>query len=107
MIFMDNKGKVDIVNEDAGEWVDGCWYSNGGIKNYVGYGYSGAYYYNVGDVRHKGGRITNMMFPESRRKNWIKCNLCNGYFYKLETEICEDCQIFLILKGYCNDTTRT
>src|SRR3989338_6137876 len=47
MIFMDNSGKVDIINESAGEWVDGSWYSNGGIKNYTGYGYSGAYCYNA------------------------------------------------------------
>jgi len=101
MIFMDNTGKVDIINEQAGEWVDGCWYSNGGIKNYIGYGYSGAYYYHADEVRHKGGRIANMIFPPSRRKNWNKCQTCGGYFYKLEEENCEDCKIFLELKAFC------
>jgi len=101
MIFMDNTGKVDIINEEAGEWIDGCWYSNGGIKNYIGYGYSGAYYYHADEVRHKGGRITNMIFPSSRRKNWSKCQTCGGYFYKLEEENCEDCRIFLELRTFC------
>lgn len=99
IIFMDNRGKVDTINEEAGEWIDGCWYSNGGIKNYIGYGYSGAYYYNSGDIRHKGGRITNMLFPEPRRENWKQCPECKGYFYKLDG-ICEDCRIFLELKGF-------
>jgi hypothetical protein len=101
-IFMDSGGKVDIINEQAGEWIDGCWYSNGGIKNYIGYGYSGAYYYHADDVRHKGGIITNRMFPPARRKNWTKCETCGGYFYKLQGKNCDDCQIFLKLKGYCN-----
>ena len=80
MIFMDNEGNVDIINESAGEWVDGVWFSNGGIENYTGYGYSGAYYYNADDVRHKGGLISIQMFSEEYRKKWDKCSKCQGYF---------------------------
>ena len=90
MIFMNSNGTVDIVNEVAGEWVDGCWYSNGGIKNYIGYGYSGAYYYNKGDVRHKGGLFSVQMLPEERRKDWSRCPECLGYFKDLDS-ICSDC----------------
>lgn len=103
MIFMDNYGKVDIINEAAGEWIDGAWYSNGGIKYYNGYGYSGAYYYNPTDVRHKGGRINKMLFPLSRRDGWKECSECNGYFYKLEGDICLDCGIFKDLLKHCAD----
>ena len=53
MVFIDPLGKT-IINEEMGEWSDGCWYSNGGIPGYTGYGYSGAYRYELGDVRHKG-----------------------------------------------------
>lgn len=94
IIFMDSAGKVNIINESAGEWVDGTWYSNGGIKNYTGYGYSGAYYYNPTDIRHKGGRTNNRLFPLLRRDNWKRCSECNGYFYKLKEYICPDCKVF-------------
>lgn len=101
MIFMDKAGKVDIINEPAGEWVLGSWYSNGGIKNYIGYGYSGAYFYNATDVRHKGGRVNERLFPEKRRKNWKKCNECKGYFYKMKNDVCLDCAVFKNLSKYC------
>lgn len=100
MIFMESSGKVNILNEQAGEWVDGCWYSNGGIENYIGYGYSGAYYYKVSDIRHKGGRITSWLFPPSRKKNWNKCDYCKGYFYRLKGRFCGDCSIFLKLLSF-------
>ena len=101
MIFMDLVGRVNIVNEEAGEWIDGCWYSNGGIKNYIGYGYSGAYPISQGETRHKGGMISPKLFPKSRRKNWKKCGQCSGYFYKLDNGVCSSCQILNDLKGFC------
>ena len=30
--ILDNKGKIIILNEENGEWVDGVWYSNTGYK---------------------------------------------------------------------------
>ena len=54
------------------------------------------------DIRHKGGRITNMMFPPNRRKNWTRCETCNGYSYKLKESNCEDCKVYLRLKGLTN-----
>lgn len=93
MIFMDSGGKVTIINEMSGYWDKGIWYSNGGIKDYPGYGFSGVYYYNPGDVRHKGG-ITNVnVFGEERRGSWQLCPKCLGY-YRVETlkeGICEGC----------------
>ena len=97
MIFMDTSGAVTIVNEHAGEWVDGVWYSNGGIKNYIGYGYSGAYYYNASDIRHKGGLISADLFGRNK-KNWRQCSECRGWFHKDEiNEICNDCKIWMEL----------
>ena len=93
MIFMDRQGEVNIINEQSGYWDKGIWYSNGGIKDYPGYGFSGVYYYNQGDIRHKGG-ITNVnVFGEERRKNWQLCPKCLGY-YRVETmteNICQGC----------------
>lgn len=82
MVFMDNLGKVKIINEAAGEWVDGCWFSNGGIENYVGYGYSGAYPYREGERRHFGGLSSVQTFDEKERKKWKQCTTCLGWFPK-------------------------
>ena len=91
MVFMDSYGRVAIVNEEAGEWSNGCWYSNGGIENYIGYGYSGAYYYNGGDTRHRGGLFSVQMLPEEKRSEWSRCPECLGYFRNLEG-ICSGCE---------------
>jgi len=100
MIFMDSDGKVTILNEDLGEWVDGVWYSNGGIKDYIGYGYSGAYYYNKSDVRHKGGLITSQFLSERKRKEWSKCPYCQGYYKDLKRSICDGCMPLIKLLSY-------
>ena len=34
LIFLDNKGRVTIFNEDKGTWDDGIWYSNNSYKPY-------------------------------------------------------------------------
>lgn len=67
--FLNNKGEYAIANEEAGDWVDGVWYSNtsylydrtsyyswgksgkkSGGKNYYGsYGYDYDEYYGWGD----------------------------------------------------------
>lgn len=86
MIFMNDEGKIWIVNEDAGEWKDDCWFSNKGLDNYQGYGYSGAYEYCRNDIRHKGGLPTIQFIDKKRRKGWRQCYLCNGW-YKLNNII--------------------
>lgn len=105
MIFMDSDGDVTIINESAGEWVNGCWYSNSGIKNYVGYGYSGAYCYNIGDRRHKGGLISRQLFSKGYRNKWGKCNKCIGWYPKdeLTENKCQACQTHLNLLSYIID----
>lgn len=102
MIFLDSQGKVDIVNQQAGMWQNGCWYSNGGIENYTGYGFSGAYYYEPGDIRHKGGIITPMVFPAERREAYGQCLVCHGFFRReyLEGEKCQACRTLETLKQY-------
>ena len=92
IIFMDSLGSVEILNEEAGEWLDGCFYSNGGIKEYIGYGYSGAYYSRPEETRHKGGMISNRLMAQSRWNNWHKCESCEGWFTTLTNGICSSCQ---------------
>lgn len=104
MILMNNEGRTLIINEDAGEWIDGCWYSNKGMNNYSGYGYSGAYYYHQNDIRHKGGLTTVQMFSESRRNLWCQCECCGGWYYLTDWKfcgLCNACKIYQRLKGFC------
>ena len=87
-----------------GEWVDGIYYSNGGIKNYTGYGYSGAYYYRPNDVRHPGGLISVRMFDEKDREKWAKCPSCQGWFRKEKMDgVCSNCAIWLALLKFRKD----
>ena len=32
LIFLDAKGKFSIIREQAGEWIDNCWFSNNSYK---------------------------------------------------------------------------
>lgn len=93
MIFMDLTGKYTIINEEAGIWKYGCWFSNGGMDNYSGYGFSGAYKYKTDDIRHKGGLPTIQMFSEERRKKYFQCSNCGGYYIKhnQNNKICNGC----------------
>lgn len=99
MVFMDTGGEIAIVGEGAGEWVDGIWYSNGGIKEYIGYGYSGAYYYKPGDIRHKGGLLTVRQFKGW--DTWGQCEHCHGYFKELATPLCDGCNTLGRLQAKC------
>jgi hypothetical protein len=94
MVFMNNFGKVKIINEAAGEWKDGCWFSNGGIEGYIGYGYSGAYPLHDGEVRHFGGLQSIQMFDEKERKKWSQCQTCLGWFSNKEIQksACAGCR---------------
>lgn len=104
IIFMDNTGKVTILNKQAGIEKNGIWYSNGGIENYTGYGFSGAYYYNSGEIRHKGGLITNQHFDIESRKTWEQCKTCFGYYKDLTDENCDGCKTYLKLKEIANES---
>ena len=41
LIFLDNKDKYTIVNEELGKWSSGNWYSNDSYKEYNNYVYYG------------------------------------------------------------------
>lgn len=99
VVFLSSHTGFKIVNEAAGYWRDGIWYSNGGLENYTGYGFSGAYYYHAGDVRHKGGLVNVRMFGE-RAKGWQQCSQCLGWFEELSGDVCKSCQLFGRLKRH-------
>ena len=41
LIFLDNKDKHTIINEELGKWTDGNWYSNDSYKEYKSFVYYG------------------------------------------------------------------
>jgi len=103
LIFMNSRGDINMFNSQHGEWKNNCWFSNRGIENYAGYGYSGAYKYKKDEVRHKGGLPTVQMFSEERRKNWERCDICLGYYTKnsFDGVYCNSCHGYLRLKEFC------
>lgn len=52
MAFMDSNGKVYLINEEAGIWEKGMWFSNPRLGSYAGFGFSGIYPYKNGEKRY-------------------------------------------------------
>jgi hypothetical protein len=52
MAFMDSNGKVYLINEEAGVWEKGMWFSNPRLGSYAGFGFSGIYPYKPGEKRY-------------------------------------------------------
>jgi hypothetical protein len=52
MAFMDEKGKVYLINKK--EWIEeeGMWFSNNRLGTYSGFGYSGVNYYKPNEKRY-------------------------------------------------------
>ncbi len=95
VVLMDSTGRICILGEEMGKWADGCWYSNYGIRQYGGFGFSGLYYYEAGQRRHKGG-LPN---PGILSGNWVQCPVCLGYYLDLQGN-CESCRKYLALKEW-------
>jgi hypothetical protein len=107
MIFMDSGGKIDIINEPSGVWEIGCWFSNGGIENYIGYGYSGAYPYHENEIRHRGGLISVEMF--NNKGDWIQCESCLGWYQvnKMAGVFCKGCLSYINLKKWMSNEDKS
>lgn len=43
LVFLDNKNKMTIINENLGHWVDGIWYSNASYQSRNLKGYNSIY----------------------------------------------------------------
>jgi len=95
-VLMDNQAQVMLINEKAGTWRGGCWFSNSGLDGYTGYGFSGVHYYRPGEVRHPGGLTSVAMFPDHQRRNWYQCQTCLGWFHGAGVT-CPNCQTYLDL----------
>jgi len=76
--FLTNKGTCYIFNESAGEWSNGCWYSNDGFMRWES--------------------VESWGFPASAKsKNYVvECVWCGDYFpsnlYQEDEPICERCR---------------
>jgi predicted glutamine amidotransferase len=84
-IIMDNWGYYLILNEEAGEWVDGIWYSN---KNYFGF----RKLYSTYDWENEYGYNSSRYLTGD-----VECALCYGKFPYQEIkwwgghQLCSDC----------------
>lgn len=79
LIFMFESGRIDILNEDLGNWHNGCWFSN---QWYVEDRYET---YSVGSGFQK--QDGDWFFSEE------ECALCQAplMHHELEDMTCEDC----------------
>lgn len=82
-VFLDSNGEFHILNESAGIWHNGAWYSNSSFQSYSNYGYS--YNYNKSNFE------------------WIECECCNekknenelSWNREFDMTICNSCAAFI------------
>jgi glutamine amidotransferase len=65
LAFLNLKGEITIINEKAGVWDDGVWYSNSGYKAYNYFDYGGT---KVGSVTTFQPKQSNIPFPTTPQK---------------------------------------
>ena len=75
LAFIASDGDVTIINEDAGTWHEGAWYSNGGFKHY-NYNRRGSY---------QGSYDRNY-----KTTYWL-CPTCNYTTSTVRFQSCEKC----------------
>lgn len=84
VVFMDNLGKINIINEKAGTWKNGIWFSNlSHSYNYTGYGF-----YNKAKVTNNNRNTVsspangNNSDSDGRNSNSedYYCQVCRSWF---------------------------
>ena len=95
-VFMDASGQFYILNENAGTWDNGAWFSNNSYK-------SSPYQYNTGAKWHKGKKYS---YPYELEKTdeLMQCESCNEIHLKddmvhesyFDMMLCSDCYQFCI-----------
>ena len=104
LAFLNDKGKIQIINEDFGHWVDGIWYSNETYKerSYSCYGNYGYNYLNFNRQKEPTPAPKQVQKSIDRiyECDWCgdKCNKINTMDltteYDLEDvfmDMCDDC----------------
>lgn len=86
LAFLRTNGDFVIINEDAGAWVDGVWYSNDGYKkeerftNPWPHGYSHPYFQNCETYRPSYGHSTGSSEPaldDTYENTGLCCDVCD------------------------------
>lgn len=102
LVFMNNKGEVDIVNEKAGSWSNGLWFSSGYYGTYSAASHYGAGYCNTSDAWDD-----DYGYNSAQGKIWQKCDCCSELKAHCMSVtayiICEDCWNTIFSSGkYCS-----
>jgi predicted glutamine amidotransferase len=90
MIFMNNTGETMILNEMAGVWDFGCWFSGMSYKTY-------RYVATKEQDYHQEGYYENWWLKEDMSmKNYEYCDFCSRWLPDLqqygELWVCDDCR---------------
>lgn len=93
-VFMDSSGQFYILNENAGTWDNGAWYSNNSYKN-------SPYQYNSGTKWHKAKKYS-YPYELDNEDELMQCESCNEIHFKddmthesyFDMMLCKDCYQF-------------
>jgi predicted glutamine amidotransferase len=100
LVFLNSNNEYAIVNEKAGHWANGCWFSNGSYKyvsNYVDYGGTKVYRGSLGSgIGYTPGNVYGQSYgssyawsePSTKKQKDIEREEIGG-------EICYDCGMLL------------
>jgi hypothetical protein len=66
LAFLNTKSDITIINEKAGVWDDGVWYSNAGYKATKYFDYGGTKVGSIGQPVWGKQYVTQSLFPENK-----------------------------------------
>ena len=103
LVFLDNYGKIDIINEGLGHWSEdkNIWFSNDGYKKQKTYFINGGRWNGI-DNKWINNSMTNNQFSfkeepkkELANNKLIKCTSCDMdtdvIYHKNSRKLCEYC----------------
>jgi hypothetical protein len=105
LVFLNKNNEWSIVNETAGHWHLGCWFSNDSYKAVNDW-------YDFGGVKKKKSKGSRVGFtPQYSYQDFYKDYDYNDGFGTAKDEYCHDCGINLygeneIARGNCNYCSR-
>jgi hypothetical protein len=100
LLFLNSKGEYKIINEKAGHWKDGNWYSNETYNACNYYDYGGVRTYFTGKGKHYNGNLF------TKEQEFSQCDWChearpkNSLRKYYNYYVCRHCVVDFSLDAY-------
>lgn len=115
LVFLNTNNDYAIVNEKAGHWANGCWFSNGSYKhvsNYIDYGGTKVYRGSLGSgIGYTPGNVYGQSYgssyawsePSTKKQKDISRDehIYDEICYECGMTLCEDNEIEFGTCEYC------